>query len=222
MPSETGLLYNRRPCCADLDYLLMSDASRLTLPNMMTLARLASIPVFVAVFYLPYQWAGLAAAGLFLVAGITDLLDGYLARRLGQISRFGAFLDPVADKLMVAAALVMLVQSHATLWMAAPAIVIISREITVSALREWMAEVGQRSRVAVSSIGKIKTVLQISAITGLLADRPLKDASDMLVMTPFHWFTYTLLYAATLLTLWSMLLYLRAAWPELWPPRKSS
>ena len=200
----------------------MSDASRLTLPNMMTLARLASIPVFVAVFYLPYQWAGLAAAGLFLVAGITDLLDGYLARRLGQISRFGAFLDPVADKLMVAAALVMLVQSHATLWMAAPAIVIISREITVSALREWMAEVGQRSRVAVSSIGKIKTVLQISAITGLLADRPLKDASDMLVMTPFHWFTYTLLYAATLLTLWSMLLYLRAAWPELWPPRKSS
>lgn len=199
----------------------MSDSPRLTLPNIMTLTRLASIPVFVAVFYLPYQWADLAAAGLFLVAGITDLLDGYLARRLGQISRFGAFLDPVADKLMVAAALVMLVQSHATLWMAAPAIVIISREITVSALREWMAEVGQRARVAVSSIGKIKTVLQISAITGLLADRPLKDASEMLVMTPFHWFTYTLLYAATLLTLWSMLVYLRAAWPELWPPRKS-
>src|SRR5690606_35971541 len=124
---------------------------------------------------------------------------------------------PVADKLMVAAALVLLVQAHATIWLAVPALVIISREITVSALREWMAEIGQRARVAVSSIGKIKTVLQISAITGLLASRPLQDAQGDLLMTPFHWLTYSLLYAATFLTLWSMFSYLRAAWPELWP-----
>jgi cardiolipin synthase (CMP-forming) len=199
----------------------MPDSSaRLTLPNIMTLARLASIPVFVAVFYLPFRWAPLAAAIIFLLAGITDMLDGYLARRLKQTSRFGAFLDPVADKLMVAAALVMLVQAHATLWLAAPAIVIISREITVSALREWMAEIGQRAKVAVSSIGKVKTVLQISAITGLLARRPLQDADGTLIMTPFHWLTYGLLYAAMLLTLWSMFSYLRAAWPELWPRRR--
>ncbi|MEE4252340.1 MAG: CDP-diacylglycerol--glycerol-3-phosphate 3-phosphatidyltransferase, partial [Alcanivoracaceae bacterium] len=116
----------------------MSDtAARLTLPNLITLARLLLIPVFVAVFYLPYGWASMAAAGIFLLAGLTDLLDGYLARRLNQTSRFGAFLDPVADKLMVAAALVLLVQAHATIWLAVPALVIISREITVSALREW-------------------------------------------------------------------------------------
>jgi CDP-diacylglycerol--glycerol-3-phosphate 3-phosphatidyltransferase len=193
---------------------------RLTVPNIMTLARLASIPVFVAVFYLPFRWAPLAAAILFLLAGLTDMLDGYLARKLNQTSRFGAFLDPVADKLMVAAALVMLVQAHATIWLAAPAIVIISREITVSALREWMAEIGQRAKVAVSSIGKVKTVLQISAITGLLARRPMQDADGALIMTPFHWLTYGLLYAAMLLTLWSMFSYLRAAWPELWPRSK--
>lgn len=194
-------------------------AARLTLPTIMTLARLASIPIFVAVFYAPYRWAPITAAIIFVLAGLTDMLDGYLARRLKQTTRFGAFLDPVADKLMVAAALVMLVQAHATVWLAAPALVIISREIAVSALREWMAEIGQRARVAVGSLGKVKTVLQISAITGLLAARPAKDADGDLIMTPFHWLTYGLLYAATLLTLWSMFLYLRAAWPELWPSR---
>jgi CDP-diacylglycerol--glycerol-3-phosphate 3-phosphatidyltransferase len=199
----------------------MSDpVARLTLPTMMTLARLASIPVFVAVFYAPFRWAPMAAAIIFVIAGLTDMLDGYLARRLKQTTRFGAFLDPVADKLMVAAALVMLVQAHANIWMAGPAIVIISREIAVSALREWMAEIGQRARVAVGSFGKVKTVLQISAITGLLASRPLQDSEGDLLMTPFHWLTYSLLYAATLLTLWSMFLYLKAAWPELWPSRR--
>jgi len=196
----------------------MPDSTpRLTLPNMITLARLASIPVFVAVFYMPFRGAALTAAAIFLLAGLTDMLDGYLARKLKQTSRFGAFLDPVADKLMVSAALIMLVQAHATIWLAAPAIVIISREITVSALREWMAEVGQRSKVAVSNIGKVKTVLQIAAITGLLAKRPMQDSDGGLIMTAFHWMTYGLLYAAMLLTLWSMLLYLRAAWPQLWP-----
>ena len=195
-------------------------SSRWTLPNLITLARLVSVPVFVVVFYLPYKWAGIAAAAIFLIAGITDAIHGYLARRLGQTSRFGAFLDPVADKLIVAAALVMLVQQHSTIWLTLPAVVIISREITVSALREWMAEIGQRSRVAVSGIGKIKTITQIAAITGLLAHAPKLDSAGDPIMDPFLWLTYGLLYVATLLTLWSMFAYLRAAWPELWPSRR--
>ncbi|MDF1780381.1 MAG: CDP-diacylglycerol--glycerol-3-phosphate 3-phosphatidyltransferase [Alcanivoracaceae bacterium] len=199
---------------------MTTQSTRWTLPNIMTLARLLSVPVFVAVFYLPYKWAGLAAAIIFVIAGITDALDGYLARRLGQTSRFGAFLDPVADKLIVAAALVMLVQQHSNIWLTLPSIVIISREITVSALREWMAEIGARSRVAVSGIGKIKTIMQIAAITGLLAKSPvITDTGDVL-MTPFLWLTYGSLYVATALTLWSMLVYLRAAWPELWSVRR--
>lgn len=193
---------------------------RMTLPNLMTLARLVSIPVFVMVFYLPFKWSDLCASAIFLLAGLTDMLDGYLARRLGQTSRFGAFLDPVADKLIVAAALVMLVQIHATIWMAVPAIVIISREITVSALREWMAEIGQRSRVAVSWIGKVKTVTQIVAIAGLLAQKPALAHTPGPALPSLAWMSYVLLYIATGLTLWSMVAYLRAAWPELWPPRR--
>lgn len=196
----------------------MSTASpALNLPNMMTLARLASIPLFVVVFFLPFGWADVCAAAIFLLAGITDALDGYLARRLDQTSRFGAFLDPVADKLIVATALVMLVQEHGNLWMAVPAIVIISREITVSALREWMAEIGARAKVAVSNIGKIKTVTQITAITGLLAGKPVIEMDGSLTLSPLLWVSYVLLYVATALTLWSMVSYLRAAWPELWP-----
>jgi CDP-diacylglycerol--glycerol-3-phosphate 3-phosphatidyltransferase/cardiolipin synthase len=152
---------------------------------------------------------------VFLGAGLTDMLDGYLARRLGQTSRFGAFLDPVVDKLMVAAALVMLVQVHATAWLVVPAIVIVSREITVSALREWMAELGQRARVAVSQVGKVKTVAQIAAITGLLAQKP-EIIEGELMFTPFIAVSYALLYLATALTLWSMVAYLRVAWDGLW------
>lgn len=199
---------------------MTSETPRLTLPNMITLARLALIPVFVLVFYLPYRHAAIAAAIIFVIAGITDALDGYLARRMDLMSRFGAFLDPVADKLMVAAALVMLVHQHNTIWLTLPAIVIISREITVSALREWMAEIGARAKVAVSGIGKVKTILQIVAITGLLARSPLVDAEGDIIMTPFLWLSYSALYVATVLTLWSMLAYLRAAWPELWPSRR--
>tara|TARA_R110002073_G_scaffold2938_5_gene19484 strand:+ start:51262 stop:51825 length:564 start_codon:yes stop_codon:yes gene_type:complete len=187
---------------------------------MITLARLALIPVFVLAFYLPYRHAAIAAAIIFVIAGITDALDGYLARRMGLTSRFGAFLDPVADKLMVAAALVMLVHQHNTIWLTLPSIVIISREITVSALREWMAEIGARARVAVSGIGKVKTILQIVAITGLLARSPLVDSAGDIIMTPFLWLSYSALYVATVLTLWSMFAYLRAAWPELWPSRR--
>ncbi|MAX54064.1 MAG: CDP-diacylglycerol--glycerol-3-phosphate 3-phosphatidyltransferase [Alcanivoracaceae bacterium] len=187
----------------------------LNLPNILTLIRVVAIPVLVLVFYLPFKWSDLCAALLFLAAGITDWLDGYLARKLNQTSPFGAFLDPVADKLIVAVALVMLVQVHATAWLAVPAMVIVSREITVSALREWMAELGKRSRVAVSQLGKIKTVTQMTAITLLLAQKPGFDLAGDIVMTPWLWLSYGLLYVATALTLWSMLAYLRAAAPEL-------
>jgi CDP-diacylglycerol--glycerol-3-phosphate 3-phosphatidyltransferase len=189
--------------------------SRMNVPNLITLARLLAIPAMVLVFYLPFGWSDLCAAGVFLLAGLTDMLDGYLARRLGQTSRFGAFLDPVVDKLMVAAALVMLVQVHATAWLVVPAIVIVSREITVSALREWMAELGQRASVAVSQVGKIKTVAQIAAITGLLAQKP-EIIDGELMFTPFIAMSYALLYLATGLTLWSMFAYLRAAWSGFW------
>ncbi|MEC8812784.1 MAG: CDP-diacylglycerol--glycerol-3-phosphate 3-phosphatidyltransferase [Ketobacter sp.] len=180
----------------------------MTVPNVLTLLRIALIPVFVGVFYLPYQWSALACAVIFAVAGITDWVDGYLARKMEQSTKLGAFLDPVADKLMVAAALVLLVEAHATALLAIPAIVIISREITVSALREWMAELGKRASVAVSFVGKVKTTVQMIAITGLLANEP--DMQFWVV-----WLAYLLLYLATGLTLWSMMMYLKAAWPDL-------
>lgn len=189
--------------------------SLFNIPTMLTLARIALIPLFVGIFYLHSWWGNMMAAAIFLVAGITDYLDGYLARRLNQSTRFGAFLDPVADKLMVAAALVLLVEYHANPWLAIPAIVIISREIAVSALREWMAEIGARGAVAVSWIGKVKTVMQITAITLLLAFEPQFEEGRKMVFTSFFVFNYVLLYIATALTLWSMLLYLRAAWPHL-------
>ncbi|MED5388935.1 MAG: CDP-diacylglycerol--glycerol-3-phosphate 3-phosphatidyltransferase [Pseudomonadota bacterium] len=187
----------------------------MNLPNILTMIRVVAIPVLVLVFYLPFKWSDLCAAALFLAAGVTDWLDGYLARRLNQTSPLGAFLDPVADKLIVGVALVMLVQIHATAWLAVPAMVIVSREIAVSALREWMAELGQRARVAVSQLGKIKTVTQMTAITLLLAQKPDFDLAGDLVMTPWLWLSYGLLYLATALTLWSMGSYLRAAAPEL-------
>ena len=180
----------------------------LTIPNILTLLRIALIPVFVVVYYLPYHWSALAGAVIFSLAGITDWVDGYLARKMGQSTKLGAFLDPVADKLMVAAALVLLVEAHATALLVIPSIVIISREITVSALREWMAELGKRASVAVSFVGKVKTTVQMVAITGLLANEP--DMEYWVV-----WLAYLLLYAATGLTLWSMIMYLKAAWPEL-------
>ena len=201
-----------------------SDAPRLTLPNLMTMARLALIPVFILAFYLPVDWSGWLAMVIFVIAGITDIIDGWLARRWQQTSRFGAFLDPVADKLIVAAALVLLVQTHATAWMAIPAVVIISREIAVSALREWMAEIGARASVAVSWVGKVKTVLQIVAIAVLLVQTPGKPRAEDIALMPWQMSwpllgSYVLLYAATVLTLWSMLSYLRAAWPRLWHGR---
>jgi len=180
----------------------------LNIPNILTLLRIGLIPVFVVVFYLPASWSNVAATAIFGLAAITDWLDGYLARRLGQMSAFGAFLDPVADKLMVAVALVVLLQTHPTIWFAIPAGVIIGREIAISALREWMANIGDRTQVAVSIIGKIKTTMQMIALLLLLYQEPLFGISTYIV-------GMVCLYVAAILTLWSMVIYLRAAWPAL-------
>lgn len=178
------------------------------LPNILTLLRIAIIPVFIGVFYWPSVWANLICAALFGLAALTDWLDGYLARRWGQTSAFGAFLDPVADKLIVAAALVLLVQSIPTPLMAVAATVIIGREITISALREWMAQLGSRSKVAVSMLGKIKTTAQMSALLLLLYRDPIFGI-------PVLEIGLVLLIVAAALTLWSMVNYLLLAWPEL-------
>lgn len=174
------------------------------IPNSLTLFRIGLIPVFVLVFYLPVAWTNLAAAAIYGLAALTDWLDGYLARRLHQTSSFGAFLDPVADKLMVTVALVLLVERDPSPWLAVPACIIVGREIAISALREWMAAVGERSKVKVMSLGKLKTTAQMVAIVLMLYAAP-----------PQHSILYDigfiLLYLAALLTLWSMVLYLRAA-----------
>ena len=160
----------------------MKGQQTLNVPNTLTLFRIALIPIFVLAFYLPFSWSNQLACGLFVLAAITDWLDGYLARKLDQVSNLGAFLDPVADKLMVAVVLVMLVEQHPHPLLALPAMVIIGREITISALREWMAELGARSKVAVSVYGKIKTVAQMLALIFLNNDRvwrcPLRQYYD--------------------------------------------
>ncbi|MDX1608766.1 MAG: CDP-diacylglycerol--glycerol-3-phosphate 3-phosphatidyltransferase [Halofilum sp. (in: g-proteobacteria)] len=177
----------------------------ITLPTVLTLARIALVPVLVLLFYLPFEWSRPAAALAFALAGLTDWLDGYLARRLDQHSPFGAFLDPVADKVMVAVVLVMLVEADPHVWLALPAMVIIGREIVVSALREWMAELGQRAQVAVSAFGKLKTTLQITALLLMLYHEPLLGL-------PIYTIGFVLLYVAALLTLYSMIEYFRAGW----------
>jgi CDP-diacylglycerol---glycerol-3-phosphate 3-phosphatidyltransferase len=189
------------------------------LPNALTAVRIALIPALVVVFYLPYPWAHPAAGIIFALAGITDWLDGYFARRLGQTSVFGAFLDPVADKLIVAVALVVLVEDAGSqrqilsVSIALSAAVIIGREITVSALREWMAELGARAHVAVSSIGKYKTTMQMVALILMLYQHPVFGL-------PTYEIGFASLMAAAALTLWSMFVYLRTALPILRMERK--
>lgn len=178
----------------------------MNIPNILTLARIVFIPLLVLLFYLPYGWSMSLAAGLFALASITDWLDGYLARLWNQSTPFGAFLDPVADKLMVAVALALLIERFDTALLTLPALVIIGREIVISALREWMAEMGKRGMVAVSWIGKLKTTLQMVALLILLAFPP----GHALAMVGV-----AILYVAAILTLWSMFQYLRAAWPHL-------
>lgn len=174
------------------------------IPNILTVFRIILIPFFVLFFYLPVPWGAYLAAGVFALAAATDWLDGYLARRWQQSTPFGAFLDPVADKLMVATALGLIVEDYNVFWITLPAIVMVCREILISALREWMAELGKRAAVKVSNLGKYKTFAQMGAIFGLLM--PLSGI-------PF-WFCIGLFYIAVVLTFWSMLIYLKAAWPE--------
>ena len=181
----------------------------LSLPNLLTSLRIFLIPVLVLCFYLlPLDLRYLASAFIFSVASLTDWLDGYLARRMGQMTPFGAFLDPVADKLLVAVALILLVEAHASALLAIPAMVIVGREIVVSALREWMSTHSDRSGVRVSMVAKVKTGFQMTAIIVLLAQGP--DLSAPLVILG-----YLLLYIAAGLTLWSMWQYLLIAWPDL-------
>lgn len=186
----------------------------MNLPNILTLTRIILIPVFVLLFYLPVGWSHVATAAIFALAGATDWLDGWVARRYNLTTALGAFLDPVADKLMVAVALILLVEDHANLWLSIPALVIVSREIVISALREWMAEIGNRTKVAVSWVGKVKTTAQMLAILLLLANPA--DLTRLAVLLG-----YLLLYVAVALTLWSMIEYLRAAWPSLNENEKS-
>lgn len=210
----------------------MQNRTIFTLPNNLTIARILMIPLFVGIAYWPPALGievpaipdnAIAKLGMmdysdsllrhflltfvFVLAAITDWLDGYLARKLNMTSAFGRFLDPVADKLMVAAALIVLVQWHPDIVMATCAIVIISREIAVSALREWMAELGARTSVAVSYVGKLKTAFQMIAITVLLLN-----------WQSLELFGYGLMVVAVVLTLWSMMIYLKAAWPYLQKP----
>jgi CDP-diacylglycerol---glycerol-3-phosphate 3-phosphatidyltransferase len=204
-PAELGVAEN-----------VLSASPILNIPNALTLLRIVLIPVLVGIAYIPFASGQVApwlpfegryfiAALVFLVAAITDWFDGYLARTLNQTSAFGRFLDPVADKLMVAAALIILVQWHSSnILVVMSAIIIVCREITISALREWMAELGKRASVAVSYIGKLKTALQMTSINVLLLHHPVLDQLGLL-----------LLVVAAALTLWSMLVYLRAAWPYL-------
>ncbi len=177
----------------------------MNIPNILTLFRIAMVPVIVLTFYLPVPWNHTFAAIIFAIAGWTDWFDGYIARRYKMTSSLGAFLDPVADKLMVATALVLIVAYYQTPYLTVPAMIMIGREITVSALREWMAEVGERESVKVDFVGKAKTTGQLSAIFFLLLGK---------VDITFIYLGYFSLYMAMLLTLWSMVIYLKASWPH--------
>jgi CDP-diacylglycerol--glycerol-3-phosphate 3-phosphatidyltransferase len=174
---------------------------------MLTSFRILLIPVFIIVFYLPFTWSRALAAFIFALASFTDWLDGYLARRLQLMSPFGAFLDPVADKLLVACTLLLLVGAKDVNYITLPAIVIVGREIVISALREWMAEVGRRASITVSYIGKVKTTLQMAALFLLIAFDPTQSWWGII--------GFILLYLAAILTIWSMVIYLSIAWPEL-------
>ncbi|KEY91167.1 CDP-diacylglycerol--glycerol-3-phosphate 3-phosphatidyltransferase [Candidatus Photodesmus blepharus] len=174
---------------------------RFNIPNILSLLRLFLIPIFVVVFYLPHSWAPFSASMIFWVAAFTDWLDGMLARKLDQISRFGTFIDPVADKVLVATALIMITENYHNMWITIPAVAMIIREIVISALREWMAEIGKRANVAVSWVGKIKTLSQMFALW-------------LLIWRYDDWMIgigYASIYVAVVLTYWSMVQYFIAA-----------
>ncbi len=188
-----------------------------TIPNQITLFRIILIPVFLVIFYLPVSWNHFGAFCIFWLAAVSDALDGYLARKLNQSSAFGAFIDPVADKLMVVAALVMIVEDYQQWWIAIPAILMIAREIFISALREYMSSRGKRDEIAVSTMGKYKTAAQMLGIMGLIW-RPDYDIPLILFNFPHEilmFLSYSFFAIATVLTFWSMVSYFKVAWPEL-------
>jgi CDP-diacylglycerol--glycerol-3-phosphate 3-phosphatidyltransferase/cardiolipin synthase len=178
----------------------------MTLPTTITLLRIALIPLFVIVFYLPFGWTNIACAAIFFVACVSDWFDGFLARSMQQESTFGAFLDPVADKLMVVVIIVLLVQGNPSIYVALPSVIIVAREISISALREWMAQLGSRATVKVSFIGKTKTVAQMLALGFMIFSEPLLGL-------PIFDIGLAIYYLAAILTILSMVIYLRAAWP---------
>ncbi|SPY77282.1 CDP-diacylglycerol--glycerol-3-phosphate 3-phosphatidyltransferase [Providencia rustigianii] len=181
------------------------SAMKLNIPTWLTLFRVILIPFFVIAFYLPVSWGPFVCALIFVVAAVTDWFDGFLARLWKQTTKFGAFLDPVADKVMVATALVLVTESFDVWYVTLPAATMIAREIIISSLREWMAEIGKRSSVAVSWIGKFKTTAQMMSLVGLLW-RPTPLIENLSI---------ALLYIAAILTFWSMYQYLKAAWGDL-------
>ena len=179
-----------------------------TIPNILTSMRVLLIPVFVVVYFLDWKWAHQAGAFIFWFAAVTDWFDGYLARKLQQSTAFGAFLDPVADKLIVSAALLMIAHTYQDPWITVAAVLLTSREVFVASLREWMAEHGQRDSVKVSFVGKAKTMAQMLALIGLLSEL------EYFMGFPIYWVTLgkILLLIATVLSVWSMVVYLKAAW----------
>ncbi len=179
---------------------------QVTLPTAITLFRIALIPLFVLVFYLPFSWANIAATVIFALASFSDWVDGYLARSMQLETSFGAFLDPVADKLMVVVVIVLLVEANPSIYVALPSIVIVAREISISALREWMAQLGSSTTVQVSFVGKTKTVAQMMALGFMIFSEPF-------IGLPIFQIGLVIYYFAALLTIVSMIIYLRAAWP---------
>ena len=187
----------------------------MNIPLMLTLSRIVAIPVFLVLYVLPFWWAHPLACVVFAAAAITDWFDGYLARTLSQTTELGAFLDPVADKLLVVVSLVMILASHLFHYLALAAVIIISREIAISALREWMSMVGERAGVVVTYIAKVKTTIQMVALGMLVWYYP---------ETAFQWTKWLgslLLYVSAVLTVWSMIIYLKTAWPHLTIASKS-
>ena len=185
----------------------------MNIATFVTILRVLAIPVFIAIYYSSIPSSNLIAAVIFILASLTDWLDGYLARKLNQCSDFGAFLDPVADKLLVTATLVMLAANYTSPWFVAPAAIMVAREVLISALREWMSSTNQRDIVAVGYIGKLKTTAQMLAIIVLLAATP--ENFNWLLITG-----YVLIYISVILTLWSMFSYLKSAWPVIYEDLK--
>lgn len=179
------------------------------IPILLTLLRIAAIPVFVVAYFLPFSWAHALATIIFALAAVTDWLDGYLARSLKQSTKLGEFLDPVADKLLVACAVVIVVGENFLPGLSIAAVVIVLREIAISALREWMAEMGKRTSIAVTFVAKAKTFLQMAALILLIWYTPASSHAWVI------WTGSLLLFIAALLTLWTMIIYLKIAWPDL-------